>query len=82
MAAAVVLVVAALREVGVGSAGILLAGIATGAVVFVPLLLRLEPELIAELRGFARHGRRPTDPRTQAPPGDGGELLPGGNAPR
>ena len=82
MAAAVVLVVAALREVGVGSAGILLAGIATGAVVFVPLLLRLEPELIAELRGFARHGRRPTDPRGQAPSGDGGGLLPGGNAPR
>ena len=82
MAAAVVLVVAALREVGVGSAGILLAGIATGAVVFVPLLLRLEPELIAELRGFARHGRRPTDPRAQAPSGDGGGLLPGGNASR
>ena len=65
MAAAVVLVVAALREVGVGSVGILLAGIATGAAVFLPLLLRLEPELIAELRGFARHGRRPTDARDE-----------------
>ena len=82
MAASVVLVVEAFREVGVGSVGILLAGIATGAVVFVPLLLRLEPELIAELRGFARHGRRPTDPREQAPPGDGGGLVPERNASR
>ena len=71
-----------LREVGVGSAGILLAGVATGAVVFVPLLLRLEPELIAELRGFARHGRRPPDAREQAPSGDGGGLIPGRNASR
>jgi hypothetical protein len=75
-------VVAALREVGVGSAVILLTGVATGAVVFVPLLLRLEPELIAELRGFVRHGRRPTDPRAQAPSGDGGGLLPRSNASR
>ena len=68
MAASVVLVVEALREVGVGGAGILVAGIATGAVVFLPLLLRLEPELIAELRGFARHGRRPTDAPSRSLP--------------
>ena len=80
MAASVVLVVEALREVGVGNAGILLAGIATGAAVFVPLLLRLEPELIAELRGFARHGRRPTDAREQVSPGTGGGLVPERNA--
>jgi hypothetical protein len=80
MAAAVALVVAALREVGIGNAGSLLAGIATGALVFIPLLLRLEPELIAELKGFARHGRRPPDARAQAPSGDGGGLVPGSNA--
>jgi O-antigen/teichoic acid export membrane protein len=82
MAVAVLLVAEALREVGIGSAGILLAGIATGAVVFVALLLRLEPELIAELKGFVRHGRRPTDPRAQAPSGEGGGLVPDGNASR
>ena len=82
MAASVVLVVEAVREVGVGSAGILLAGIATGAVVFIPLLLRLEPELIAELRGFARHGRRPTDAREQVSANKGGGLIPERDASR
>jgi O-antigen/teichoic acid export membrane protein len=61
MAAGVVLVVEALREVGVGNAGILVGGTITGAVVFVPLLWRLESDLIGELRGFARHARQPTD---------------------
>jgi len=80
MAACVVLVVAALGEVGVGSVGTLLIGIATGAVVFVPLLVRLEPELIRELRGFASHGRRASDPREQVTSGTGGGLVPGSNA--
>ncbi len=82
MAASVVLVVEVLSEVGVGSAGILLAGIVTGAVVFIPLLLRLEPELIGELRGFARHGRRPADDRDKGPSGKGGGLVPERNASR
>ena len=82
MAASVVLMVEALHEVGVGNVGILLAGIGTGAVVFVPLLFRLEPELIGELRGFARHGRRRTDAREQASSGDGGGLIPGSDASR
>jgi O-antigen/teichoic acid export membrane protein len=58
MGASIVLVVELFRALGIGDAGILAAGIATGAAVFLPLLLRLEPALIAELRGFARHGRR------------------------
>jgi O-antigen/teichoic acid export membrane protein len=80
MAATVVLVVEALHEVGVGSAVILLAGIGTGVAVFVPLLFRLEPELIEELKGFARHGRRPTDTREQVSSDKGRGLIPGGNA--
>ena len=82
MAAGVALVVEVLRDVGVGNFGILLAGIATGAAVFLPLLLRLEPELIKELRGFARHGRRPTDTREQDASGNGSGLIPETNASR
>jgi O-antigen/teichoic acid export membrane protein len=61
MASSVMVAVGIFREVGIGDAGTLLAGIGIGAAVFTPLLLRLEPELIAELRGFARHGRQPTE---------------------
>ena len=50
--------------------------IATGAAVFLPLLVRLEPELIGALRGFARHGRRPNDDRGQVSSGKGGGLVP------
>jgi O-antigen/teichoic acid export membrane protein len=76
MAAGVFLVVEALREVGVGNAGILLAGIGTGAAVFVPLLLVLEPQLIGELRGFVRHGRHAADAREQVSSTKGGRLAP------
>jgi O-antigen/teichoic acid export membrane protein len=79
MGTAVVLVVEVCREAGIGDVGTLLAGIATGAVVFVPLLLRLEPELIAELIGFARQGRRPADTREHVSSDKGGGLMPGGN---
>ena len=67
MAAGVVVAVDALRRLGVGDAGILVTGIVVGALVFLPLLLRLEPELIAELKGFARHGRGPTAPTRPRP---------------
>jgi O-antigen/teichoic acid export membrane protein len=66
MGAGVVLVVEALREIGVGNAGILVGGTIAGAVVFIPLLWRLEPDLIRELRGFARHARQPADTRERA----------------
>jgi O-antigen/teichoic acid export membrane protein len=59
MAGGVVIVVHELRSLGVGDFGILVAGVAVGVLIFVPLLLRLEGGLIRELRGFARHGRRP-----------------------
>jgi hypothetical protein len=51
-----------------------------GAVVFLPLLLRLEPALIAELRGFASHGRGRAEATEQVPSGDGGGLVPERNA--
>ena len=59
MAAGVVIVVQELRSVGVGDVGILMAGVAVGMLIFVPLLLWLERGLIRELRGFAHHGRQP-----------------------
>jgi len=76
MAASVMLVAEALRDIGIASLWVLLAGVATGAVVFVSLLLYLEPELIGELKGFVRHGRMSTEPRETVPPGNGGGLLP------
>jgi hypothetical protein len=82
MGATVALVVEGLLTAGVGSAGILVCGIATGVVVFVPLLLRLEPALIAELRGFARHGRGPTTPVDRVVTGNGGELVSGTHSSR
>ena len=82
MAASVLLVVEALREVGVGSAAILLAGIGTGVVVFIPLLLRLEPELIGELKAFASHGRSRTADRDEVSSSEGDGLVPGSNASR
>jgi hypothetical protein len=56
--------------------------LSSGAAVFVPLLLRLEPDLIAELKGFARHGRGAADVREQVPAGKGGRLLAERNASR
>ena len=58
MAAAVWAVAEALRSTNAANILVLLAGIVTGAAVFLPLLFRLEPELIRELRGFASRGRR------------------------
>jgi O-antigen/teichoic acid export membrane protein len=75
MAASVILVVEVLRELGVGDTGILMAGILVGALVFLPLLLRLEPELIGELKGFARHGRGSTGDPEPAPSQTGAPLL-------
>jgi polysaccharide transporter, PST family len=82
MGVAIALVVEAFRAVGIGNAWILVAGIASGAVVFLPLLLRLEPALIAELRGFARHGRGPTEANEQVPSSNGGGLVPERNPSR
>jgi O-antigen/teichoic acid export membrane protein len=76
MAASVILVVESLRELGVGNVGILLAGTGVGAMVFLPLLIRLEPELIRELRGFIRHARRREDAREQVPLTTSGGLVP------
>jgi peptidoglycan/LPS O-acetylase OafA/YrhL/O-antigen/teichoic acid export membrane protein len=75
MGASVVLVVELLREVGAGNVVVLVVGIATGAAVFVPLLFRLEPVLIGELKGFARHARRASDTRERMTPGKAG-LVP------
>jgi O-antigen/teichoic acid export membrane protein len=75
MAVAVAVVAGALREAGVGSVWILLVGIGVGAAVFLPLLLRLEPELIAELRSFAGHGRRSSQARERVSPSDTGGAL-------
>jgi PST family polysaccharide transporter len=58
MVAAVWAVAAALRSTEASDAVVLAAGIATGAAVFLVLLVRLESELIRELRGFARGGAR------------------------
>jgi polysaccharide transporter, PST family len=80
MASAVLLVAEGLREIGVGSAGILLAGILTGALVFLPLLVRLERGLIDDLRGFARHGRESTDSVEPTPSNPARTLVPGRNA--
>jgi O-antigen/teichoic acid export membrane protein len=82
MGVSIVLVVEAFRELGIGNAWILVAGTAMGAVVFVPLLLRLEPALIAELRGFASHGRGRAEATEQVPSGDAGALVPERNASR
>ena len=82
MAAGVVLVVEALGAVHVGSAGILLAGTVTGALVFIPLLLRLEPELIGELKAFASHGRWRATDRDEGSSSKGGGLVPETNASR
>ena len=81
MAASVFLVAEALRQAGAGSVDVLLAGVGTGVLVFVPVFLRLESELIAELRGFVRHGRRPTDTREPLSPGEG-PFIPERNASR
>ncbi len=76
MAVAVAVVAGALREAGVGSVEILLAGIGIGAAVFLPLFLRLEPDLIAELRSFARQGRGASRARERvAPTATGAALL-------
>jgi PST family polysaccharide transporter len=69
MAAGVVIVVEALRSLGAGNVAILVTGIAAGALIFVPLLLWLEGDLIRELRGFARHGRRSSDTGAAQPEG-------------
>lgn len=82
MAASVFLVAEALRHLGVGSVGVLLAGVATGAVVFLPLLFRLEPELIQELKGFVRQGLGQTDARETVSPGTAHGLIPERNASR
>jgi hypothetical protein len=82
MAASVALVVAALREFGVGNAGILLAGIGTGVVVFVPLLLRLERELIGELKNFVLHGRGTGDAKEHLSPSASTRLVAERNASR
>jgi O-antigen/teichoic acid export membrane protein len=82
MAVAVALVVLGLHEAGADDVVVLLAGIPVGAVTFLSLLVRLEPDLIAELRGFVRHGRRPADARVVAPSGSDGGLVPGRNATR
>jgi O-antigen/teichoic acid export membrane protein len=79
MGASIVLVVGALQHLGGGSATILLAGITIGAAVFIALLVWLEPQLIAELKGFARHARRPTELREAASPATGA-LIPERNA--
>jgi O-antigen/teichoic acid export membrane protein len=81
MAASVVLVAESLREVGVGNVGILLAGIVVGATVFLVLLIRLEPELIRDLRAFVRHARGRQDAGEQAL-GTSGGLVPERPAPR
>jgi O-antigen/teichoic acid export membrane protein len=75
MAASLILVVEVLRYLGIGDAGILVAGIVAGALVFLPLLLRLEPELIRELKSFARHGRGSTGSPEPAPSQTSAPLL-------
>ncbi len=76
MALAVVGLVEALPSLGVGDAWILIVGVMAGALVFIPLLLCLERDLIGELKGFVRHGRGSTADAGQAlsPAGDG--LVP------
>lgn len=81
MAASVFLVAGSLRHLGVGSLGVLLAGVATGAAVFLPLLFRLEPGLIEDLKGFVRHGRRQAAVEI-VPSGTAQGLIPGRNASR
>jgi O-antigen/teichoic acid export membrane protein len=75
MGTAVVLVVEALRGAGIGDVGVLVLGITTGAVVFVPLVALLETELISELKGFARHGRGSTDTREQVADDPGASVV-------
>lgn len=75
MAVAVIAVVGALREIGFGNAGTLLAGIVAGSAVFVPLLLRLEPELISEVRGFLGQGRGSMEGHEPGSSGTGGGLT-------
>jgi hypothetical protein len=76
MGASIVLVVEAFREIGIGNAWVLVAGTATGAVVFLLLLVRLEPGLITELGGFLHHGRRAPEAHDQVSSGNGGGLVP------
>jgi O-antigen/teichoic acid export membrane protein len=82
MSCAVLLVANALREIGIGSVGILVAGIATGALVFLPLLFRLERGLIDDLKGFAQHGRGPSDSADQSSSNPARALVPERNASR
>jgi PST family polysaccharide transporter len=81
MALGVVLVVERLREQGVGDTAILLTGVATGAAIFLPLLVWFERSLVRELVGFARHGRRKTV-GGHMPPRQNGGLAPERNMPR
>lgn len=58
MTAALVLVVMLLRDAGVGDIVVLVVGSIAGAVVFVPLLVVLEPDLVRFTASFVRDRRR------------------------
>ena len=64
MTAALVLLVTLLRDAGAPDAVVLVVGSIAGAVVFVPLLVVLEPELVRFVASFVRDRRR-------RPAGDG-----------
>ena len=64
------------REIGIGDTGILVAGMVAGALVFLLLPFRLEPELVAGLKGFARHGRDSQGAPEQTTTRPGSDLVP------